>query len=122
MRYGAGRENITVLGVANAAGVALDPLIIFAGKNMQSTWYGNKALPNTFYGKSDNGWMDTEIFAIWFNKFADTLKERPLLLMFDGHLTHISIPVIRRACSCDYTWSKMPADKVRLFKALESGQ
>ena len=52
---GAGRENITVLAVCNAAGIALDPLVIFKGKNMQSTWFGDNALPNTFYGKSDNG-------------------------------------------------------------------
>ena len=51
----AGRENITVLAVSSAAGIALDPLIIFKGKHMQTTWYGDKALPNMFYGKSENG-------------------------------------------------------------------
>ena len=50
----AGRENIMVLAVSSAAGIALDPLIIFKGKHMQATWYGDKALPNTFYGKSEN--------------------------------------------------------------------
>ena len=35
---GAGRENTTVLGVCNGAGRCLDPLIIFQGKNLQSTW------------------------------------------------------------------------------------
>ena len=33
----------------------MDPLIIFKGKHMQSTWFGDKALPGTFYGKSENG-------------------------------------------------------------------
>ena len=41
--------------------------------------------------------METETFAAWFNHFADFVKERPLFLLFDGHLTHISIPVIKRA-------------------------
>ena len=54
-RPGAGRENITVLGVCSAAGIALDPLVISQGKNMQSTWFEDEALPNTFYGKSENG-------------------------------------------------------------------
>ena len=53
--YGAGRENITVLGVSSAAGVVLDPLIIYTAKNIQTSWYGDKALPNTYYGKSENG-------------------------------------------------------------------
>ena len=57
MRFGAGRENITVMGVCSAAGVVLDPLVIFKGQNMQSSWYGDKALPNTWYGKSENGML-----------------------------------------------------------------
>ena len=51
----AGKENITVLAVCSATGIALDPLIIFKGKHMQTTWYGDEALPNMFYGKSENG-------------------------------------------------------------------
>ena len=47
MRFGAGQENITVLGVCNAAGVVLDPLIVFKGQNRESSWYGDKALANT---------------------------------------------------------------------------
>ena len=54
MRFGAGQENITVLGVCNAAGVVLDPLTVFNGQNMQSSWYEVKALPNTWYGRSEN--------------------------------------------------------------------
>ena len=48
LQFGAVRENITVLGVCSVAGVFLDPLIIFKGKNMQYSWYGDKALPNTY--------------------------------------------------------------------------
>ena len=55
LRFGAGSENVTVLGVCSAAGLVLDPLIIFKGKNMQYSWHGDKALPNTYYGKSKNG-------------------------------------------------------------------
>ena len=53
--FGPGHENITVLGACSAAGVVLNPLTIFKGKNMQYSWYGDKALPNTYYGKSKNG-------------------------------------------------------------------
>ena len=59
LRFGTVCENITVLGVCSVAGVFLDPLIIFKGKNMQYSWYGDKALPNTYHGKSENG-MNTK--------------------------------------------------------------
>ena len=119
MRYGAGRENITVLGICNAAGVALDPLIIFGGKNMQTTWYGDKALPNTFYAKSENGWMETDVFSTWFNTFADEVKERPMLLLFDGHLTHISIPVIKRALDEGIVIIKFPPHVTDVMQPLD---
>lgn len=52
---GAGRQNTTTLAVCNAAGGALDPLIIFSGKNLQRSWYGDAALPNTIYSVSAGG-------------------------------------------------------------------
>jgi len=67
LRFGAGRENITVLAVCNAAGIALDPLIIFKGKNMQSTWIGDRALPRTYYGKSENGTIFITFDIVLFN-------------------------------------------------------
>ena len=53
LSFGARRENIT------SNGIALDPLIIFKGKNLMELWFGTNALPNTCYGKSDKGWMDS---------------------------------------------------------------
>ena len=55
LQIGAGHENITVLGVFSAAGVVLNLLTIFKGKSMQYLCYGDKALQNTYYGKSENG-------------------------------------------------------------------
>ena len=52
---------------------------------------------NTFYSLSDSGWMTSEVFCTWCEKFCSIVQERPLLLIFDGHLTHISIPVILKA-------------------------
>jgi len=52
---------VTVLAVCSAAGIALDPLIIFKGKNMQANWFGDEALPNTYYGKSENGNLKSDL-------------------------------------------------------------
>ena len=105
---GARRENITTLAVVNAAGRALDPLIIFQGKNMQSTWKPKHVLPNTMYGISDNGWMTSIIFVQWFEKFCKEVTERPLLLILDGHITHVSIPLLATAIDDDVHILKLP--------------
>ena len=70
------------------------PTIIFKGKNYQSSWTGNKGLPDIFFSLSESGGITSDIFAVWFAKFCDTKKERPLVLLFDRHLTHVFVTVL----------------------------
>ena len=58
---------------------------------MQSTWQGEKAFPKRWYGISETGWMTSEVFGSWFEMFSATVKTRPLLLIYDGHLTHVTV-------------------------------
>ena len=39
--------------------------------------------------------MDSEVFAKWFN--IKMVKDRPILLLFDSHMTQIILPVIEKA-------------------------
>ena len=86
-----------ILGFCNGTGRVLDPLIILQGKNLQSTWRGSKALTKTFYGVSEKGWITTGIFADRFKQFVKEVKERPLLMIWDGHMTHVSIDLVKEA-------------------------
>ena len=52
--------------------------------------------------------MTTDVFAEWFDQFSALITERPLLLIFDGHLTHISVPVIEKAIQENITILKLP--------------
>ena len=116
---GPGRENTTVLSACNAAGRALPPLVIFAGKNLQSSWYGDKALEGTTYSISDSGWMTTEVFASWFDHFIAVVEERPLLLILDGHITHTSLSVIEKAIDENVTILKLPPHSTDLLQPLD---
>ena len=77
--YGVRRENITTLVVCYAARKVLDSLIIFQCKDFQSLWRGGMALPNTFYRVTVNGWMETDVFADWFDAFDHENKDRRIL-------------------------------------------
>ena len=117
---GANRENTTVLAVCCADGKALDPLIVFKGKNLMSNWRGNNVLPNTYYGVSDSGWMTTGIFHSWFEKFVEeTRGTRPLLLLFDGHLTHTSASTIELAMRENISLVKLPAHCTDVLQPLD---
>ena len=118
LSFGARRENITVLEVCSASGIACDPLTIFKGKNFVTSWFGENALPNTYSGLSENGCMDYVTFAKWFEIFAETVKDRPLLLLFEDDLTHITIPVITRALEENIIILKFPPHCTDLLPAL----
>ena len=107
--HGANRENQTVLAVCSADGKALDPLIVFKGKSLQTTWLGLESLSDTYIAASNNGWMTTKIFQDWFTKFVETVETRPLLLLFNGHLTHLSLATIDLTIQENMSLVKLPA-------------
>ena len=53
--HGSNRENQTVFAACSEEGKDLDPIIVFKGQNLQSTWLGKESLKDTYYTASDNG-------------------------------------------------------------------
>jgi len=94
---GAGRQSFTVMACICANGSYQPPLVIFSAKHLYSTWRGKKPLEGMSYAASDSGWMNANIFENWFVNFARRIPQRPLLLIFDGHKTHTSLPLIHQA-------------------------
>ena len=79
------------------------------------------ALPNTYYGVSAKGWMTSAIMLDWFSNFIEQVTERPLLLLFDGHLTHFSIDVIKKAMDNDIILMKLPPHVTDVMQPLDVG-
>ena len=63
--------------------------------------------------------METKIFADWFATFATNNKGHPMLLLFDGHMTHISIRVIGRALQDNIHVLKFPPHVTDIFQPLD---
>lgn len=118
-----GRENISVLLVASAAGDKVPPLIIFRGKNIWDQWQapGNSGYPNTTYAATTNGWMEVEVFERYFEKCFLTAigDERPVLLIYDGRSTHLSLKLIETACQSNVTILKLPPHTSHLLQPLD---
>ena len=60
------------------------------------------------YGASDNGWMNTQAFHQWFEIFCSQVTERRLLIIYDEHLSHMSILLFEKAWEEDITILKLP--------------
>ena len=65
-----------VLAVASADGKVMDPVIIFKGESLQSSWLGKNTLKDTYFAVSESRWMTTTIFHDWFDKFIKKSKNQ----------------------------------------------
>ena len=85
-------EHITLLCCASAAGKPHPPIIIYA-KSFPGGQFRFEGPDDAMYARSESGWIDSELFVVWlFHKYA--VSQRPILLLTDGHKSHINIDVI----------------------------
>ena len=92
------KSQITILACVSAAGQILPPMIIFDRKRLRTEFTHNE-INGTLYGLSDKGWIDAELFELWFEKLflKHAPLQRPLLLLLDGHSAHYHPSLIRKA-------------------------
>ena len=84
----------------------------------------------TLYAKSTSGWIDSELFLLWFKKLflKFAVSERPLVLIVDGHKSHENIELIDCArknniillCLPPHTTHALQPLDVSVFKSLKS--
>ena len=91
-------ETVTVIGCGNALGQQKPPFFIFPGQGMRQELLAG-ATPGTDETVSPTRWSNMEIFQYYltshFPKYAHCKSEsQPLLVLYDGHRSHISLPLI----------------------------
>ena len=79
--------------------------------------------PGTIFGLSKNGWMDSELFQLWFTRHF--LVHAPptcsLLLLMDGHSTHFEPSVICKAAEESVILFCLPPNTTYLSQPLDKG-
>jgi hypothetical protein len=68
---------------------------------------------------ADNGWITDEVFLGWFRLFLDSIQERPLLILCDGHRSHVTLDVIRVAREKGVEMLKLPSHTTQLLQPLD---
>ncbi len=80
-------------------------------------------LPGTIYGLSSKGWIDQELFHVWFEshfmRYAPPI--RPLLLLMDGHSSHYCPETIRCAAQAQIVLFALPPNTTHLSQPLDKG-
>jgi len=114
-----GRENITVMAAVSAAGERRPPFIVFKGTYKMASWEFTRPYPGTEIGTSDNGWMTSTLFQRWFGNFCAEVTQRPLLLIYDGHATHINSTIITKARTEGISILKLPSHTTDRLQPLD---
>ena len=116
------KTHITVLACTSAAGYAMPPMVIFDRRTLKPELTLGE-VSGTFYGLSDNGWMDAELFQEWFaNHFLRYAPSaRPLLLLLDGHSSHYQPAMVRMAAEEKIIVFCLPPHTTHVAQPLDNG-
>ena len=116
------KMQITVVGCVNAIGFCMPLMVIFDRKTL-GVGLTEHEIPGTFYGLSDRGWIDSELFNAWFhNHFLRYAPlARPLLLLLDGHSSHYCPDTICMAAKEDVILFTLPPHTTHSSQPLDKG-
>ena len=113
-----------IISTVSAIGQVLPPYIIFKGKRMCDDLLAG-ALPGTQAAMSETGWSNTKVFQMYLIehllKYVPTNKDEPLLLLYDGHSSHINVPLIEWARKHNIILFQLPAHTSHLLQPLDVG-
>ncbi len=98
------------------------PYVVYKGERLRANMTFGGPL-GTRFAVSHNGWMTTEAFTDWLRSlFIPSLPhERPVLLLLDGHSSHIGYDVRQLATENGITMLKLPPHTTHLLQPLDVG-
>ncbi len=112
----------TVLSCVSASGYTLPPMMVYPRKKSVPEKFQEGAIPNTLFASSESGWMNTELFLQWFNFFLRNIPPpRPVLLVMDGHGSHVSIELIELARANHVHLLCLPSHTTHILQPLDVG-
>ena len=112
----------TVLACVSASGQIIPPFMVYPRKRPVPEKMREGAYPNTTCQVSENGWMTKALFFKWFKLFVQMIPPlRPVLLVLDGHGSHITIDVIEHARSNDIHLLCLPSHTSHILQPLDVG-
>ena len=116
------KAQITVLACASASGYCIPPMVVFDRKTLQADMTKGE-VRGMFYGLSESGWMNSELFEEWFKHhfLVHAPAMRPLLLLLDGHTSHYNPSLVRLASEEGVILFCLPPHTTHLLQPLDNG-
>ena len=115
----------TVLACGNAFGDILNPLIIY--RNLPEVPENFKVWTGPLYRCSKSGWINSDLYIEWLTSIfipeAQRLRpvdyEGPIILIFDGHSTHVNDRVMEIAFENRILLLQLPSHSTHVLQPLD---
>lgn len=121
--------HISLVACVNSTGThIMPPALVTQGVNVNLAWYDARQ-KDMLWATSESGWMESTMFVSWlrhFIKFVEPLrvacangKPEPVVLLLDGHSTHVTLEAIMLAERSGVRLVKLPAHTTHILQPLD---
>jgi hypothetical protein len=115
----------TVIGCGNALGTQIPPYFVFKGQRMNNDLLIGST-PGCSGTTSKSGWSNSAVFLEYLeNHFMKYIQRRdenqPILLIFDGHRSHVNVPLLDWAKKNNIILFVLPAHTSHVLQPLDVG-
>lgn len=117
-----GKTMFTVLFCGSAAGSYMPPFVVYKAAHLYDSWC--KGGPeNGMFGVTASGWMEDYIFENWIEKFVEFTShiKKPVLLLFDGHNSHLTYNAVKMAKDNQIILMCLPPNSSHALQPLDVG-
>ncbi|XP_045195071.2 uncharacterized protein LOC123550708 [Mercenaria mercenaria] len=115
-------QTVTMIGCGSASGVSIPPFFVFQGKRMNSDLL-NGASPGASGTMSESGWSNTDVFRKYlkdhFMKFAPGRQGEKIILLLDGHRSHVAVDLAEWAKQMNIIIFVLPAHTSHILQPLD---
>ena len=115
--------NTTVIGCGNALGQSVPPYFVFKGAKWDDGLLEG-CVPGSSGTVTKNGWSNSEVFQQYlkehFLQYA-TQNNHPLLLLYDGHTTHVNSVLVEWARKHNIILFVLPPHTSHILQPLDVG-
>ena len=123
------REWVSILECISASGRFIRPLVIFKGKDVQTSWFADDNIPDWLIATSSKGWTANCIALRWLKgiflpETARTLPNgrlAPRLLVLDGHGSHVNVEFMWECKQNNVGLLFLPAHSSYVLQPLDLG-
>ena len=105
-----------------ANGLCLPPYVIYKSLRLYSEWCPKNLIKGVVFNGTKSGWTDEDCFFDYLkNLFIPNTKhlQKPLLVIFDGHYSHLSIKSVRLAIELNICLLCLPSHSTHLLQPLD---